>query len=77
MTCYCERESIDTSYGGNSELPIGPDDEVVVIFGSRAYDSVRGSISSGTRLSSGPSGTSHKSAPQQLRSHLHAVFPLR
>lgn len=45
MSCYCERTEIDASYTGTTDLPITPGDTVVVIFGSRAYDSVPGSLS--------------------------------
>lgn len=44
MDCYCQRAGVgDVSYS-DKQLPIGPEDHVCVIFGSRSYNTADGGI---------------------------------
>jgi hypothetical protein len=45
MSCYCERHGVNDLPTGPASLPIDPEDDLWVIFGSRDFEAVDGSTS--------------------------------
>lgn len=45
MSCYCERHGVSELPTGPASLPIDPEDDLWVIFGSRNFEAVDGSTS--------------------------------
>lgn len=45
MSCYCERSGIRTLPSSDDSLPVAPEDDLWVIFGSRSFEAAEGSTS--------------------------------